>query len=78
MMFDNKRLYAANHDCVVVLQLLGREASTTNLSHMLHTGHTIDGAPVELDTATSVTRNIIAGLASALAGAFGRGCVFFV
>ncbi|GAX75074.1 hypothetical protein CEUSTIGMA_g2518.t1 [Chlamydomonas eustigma] len=69
MMLDNKQMVAANHDAVVVLQLVKDEddASTDDSGRIL-SGHAVDGEKLLIDSAGGVTTNVIAGLIMGLAG----------
>lgn len=78
MLLDTKQLVAANHDAVVVLQLVrpGSDDEGENVDGFVLSGHVLDGRPVMLDAAGGVTANVLAGLAMGLSGRWVWLCVF--
>lgn len=66
MMFEDRSFFTASHDAVVVLQLMGR-GDAPDGSHVF-SGHQVEGAAHYTNSKLGVTRNVIAGLAQAIAG----------
>ncbi|KAG1668591.1 hypothetical protein FOA52_007326 [Chlamydomonas sp. UWO 241] len=71
MLFDNRQLVAADHDSVVVLQLVrpgSDDDDDVDADGSVFSGHVLDGLPLRMDAAGGLTANVLAGVAMGLAG----------